>query len=245
MRKYHFVDYRQFRFSRLNTPEFSHLKLLLYWPVFGLFFLTVERLWIRESYYPIYCAWDEAIPFCEIFLIPYLFWFIFLVGMHIYTLLFDIDSFKKMMKFIIISYSAAMLIYILFPNCQELRPLTFERDNLFTRFIAGFYQFDTNTNVCPSIHVIGAVAVMLAAWNSRHFGKPGWRFLFCMAAFLISISTVFLKQHSILDILAAIPICVITGVIVYGQPVKHTWGKYLRTRPRKKLLIKSSGGMGR
>ena len=51
------------------------------------------------------------------------------------------------MKFIMVSYSVAMLIYILFPNCQELRPLAFERDNIFTRFLEGFYQFDTNTNV--------------------------------------------------------------------------------------------------
>ena len=38
------VDYRQFRFSKLNTPEFEHLKYLLFWPVYGLLLLTVERL---------------------------------------------------------------------------------------------------------------------------------------------------------------------------------------------------------
>lgn len=29
------VDYRQFRFKKMNTPEFSHVKLLLFWPFFG------------------------------------------------------------------------------------------------------------------------------------------------------------------------------------------------------------------
>lgn len=29
------VDYRNFRFSKLNTPEFKHLKYLAYWPVFS------------------------------------------------------------------------------------------------------------------------------------------------------------------------------------------------------------------
>lgn len=139
------VDYRKFRLSKLNTPEYRHLKLLLYWPVFGLFFLTVERLWIREVYYPISCPLDDLIPFCEFFLIPYLFWFVFLVGIHIYALLYDVESFQRLMKFIMLTYSAAMVIYILFPNCQELRPVVFERDNIFTRFLEGFYQFDTNT----------------------------------------------------------------------------------------------------
>ena len=34
-------DYRQFRLRKLNTPEFSHIKLLLFWPVFGLAFLAL------------------------------------------------------------------------------------------------------------------------------------------------------------------------------------------------------------
>lgn len=201
------VDYRRFRFSKLNTPEFSHLKYLAFWPAFGLVFLTVERLWVRDSYYPVHCALDDLIPFCEFFLVPYLFWFVYLVGYHIYALLFDTESFKKLMRFIMVSYSAAVVIYILFPNCQQLRPASFARDNVFTRFLAGFYQFDTNTNVCPSIHVIGSLAVMSAAWNSRRFSTPGRRAVFAVLAALICVSTVFLKQHSVLDLLAALPIC--------------------------------------
>lgn len=37
------VDYRQFRFKKMNTPEFSHVKLLLFWPFFGLMFMFLER----------------------------------------------------------------------------------------------------------------------------------------------------------------------------------------------------------
>ena len=212
------VDYRQFRFSKLNTPEFEHLKYLLFWPVYGLMFLTVERLWIRDSYTPVHCALDDAIPFCELFLIPYLFWFVFLVGMLLYTLLRDTEAFKRMMRFIILSYTAAILIYMLFPNCQQLRPQAFERDNLFTRFIARFYEFDTNTNVCPSIHVIGSAAVMFAAWDSRDFKTPVWRLAFSVTAVLISVSTVFIKQHSVLDLLAAVPLCIVAWLFANKKP---------------------------
>lgn len=38
------VNYREFRIHKLNTPEFSHVRLLLYWPIFGLLFLFLERL---------------------------------------------------------------------------------------------------------------------------------------------------------------------------------------------------------
>ena len=210
------VEYRNFRFSKLNTPEFQHLKYLVFWPIFGVLFLIVERLWIRDHYTQVHCALDDLIPFCEYFLIPYLFWFVLLIGMHLYALLFDTESFKKLMRFIIVSYSLAMMIYIVFPNCQELRPLVFERNNVFTRFLAGFYQFDTNTNVCPSIHVIGSVAVMVSAWNSRHFHTPGWRIIFGVVTILISMSTVFLKQHSAIDGLASITMAYCLYDVIYG-----------------------------
>ena len=133
------------------------------------------------------------------------------------------------MKVIIISCLPAMQIHILFPNGQELRPLVFERDNVFTRFLAGFYQFDTNTNVCPSIHVIGSVAVMICAWHSKHFSSKGWRIAFTAAAVLISISTVFLKQHSILDVLAAIPVCLLAYYAVYGQRSRNVSSRFNRS----------------
>jgi len=232
------VDYRRFRLSRLNTPEFSHLKYLAYWPVFGLFFLTVERLWVRESYHPMHCAWDDAIPFCEYFLVPYLFWFVYLVGMHLYTLLFDPESFRKMMRFIMVSYTAAMVIYILFPNCQQLRPAVFSRDNVWTRFIAAWYQFDTNTNVCPSIHVIGALAVCFCAWHCPRLRGWGWRLAFGGSALLISVSTVFLKQHSVLDVLAALPVCAGAYWAVY-RPGRTP----AALRDREEKIKKRKGGI--
>ena len=203
------ADYRNFRFSKISTPEYNHMKLLLYWPVFMLFFLYVERLSATVVYHPMHCALDDLIPFCEYFLIPYLFWFVYLIGMHIYTLLYDINAFRLLMRFIIVSYSLSMVIYLLFPTCQELRPVEFLRDNPFTRFLYYFYQFDTNTNVCPSLHVVGSVAVWLTSRRISRFQTMGWRFAFGTAAILICISTVFLKQHSVLDVLAAIPICLV------------------------------------
>ena len=59
------VDYRQFRFSKLNTPEFSHVWLLLYWPLFGLGFSYVERFYPVAHYIEMHCALDDLIPFNE------------------------------------------------------------------------------------------------------------------------------------------------------------------------------------
>lgn len=209
------VDYRKLRLSNLSTDTFRHLKLLLFWPLFGLSFLCVERFYPVKQYHAVECPLDDKIPFCEYFLIPYLFWFLFIVGIHIYLLLYDISGFRKLMYFFILTFTATMILYFLYPTCQELRPATFERDNLFTQFLTHFYRFDTNTNVCPSMHVIGSAAVACAAMHTPRFSSLKWKTLFWTIAILISISTVMLKQHSILDVILAIPFCIVAYLLIY------------------------------
>ncbi len=204
-------SYKDLRLSNIKSDRFKHLLLLLYWPLYGFMFFAVERLIKFESYHSMHCALDDVVPFFEWFLFPYLFWFIFLIGMLFYTLLWDIHSFKKYMWFIIITYTVTIIIYLVFPNQQDLRAYDITRSNALIDFIHWYYDFDTNTNVCPSLHVIGSVAVFYASWNAPHFKKWSIRIVMFIITVLISISTVFLKQHSVLDIPPAILISVLAA----------------------------------
>ena len=216
------MDYRNFRLSKLNTDEFRHVKLLLFWPLFGIMFSFVERFYNVGSYYVMHCAFDDAIPFCEWFLIPYLFWFVYLIGTLVYTFFFDVPAFKRMMRFIICTYTITMVIYLLFPTCQNLRPEVFPRNNALTRFIGWFYTFDTNTNVCPSLHVIGSAAALFALRDGPRLRKQAWwQAASVLLALCISLSTVFMKQHSILDVLCALPVCALGWWLCYGRPGRH------------------------
>ena len=216
------MDYRNFRLSKLNTDEFRHVKLLLFWPLFGIMFSFVERFYNVGSYYVMHCAFDDAIPFCEWFLIPYLFWFVYLIGTLVYTFFFDVPAFKRMMRFIICTYTITMVIYLLFPTCQNLRPEVFPRNNALTRFIGWFYTFDTNTNVCPSLHVIGSAAALFALRDGPQLRKRAWwQAASVLLALCISLSTVFMKQHSILDVLCALPVCALGWRLCYGRPGRH------------------------
>lgn len=212
-----------FRLSKLNTEPYKHLKLLYWWVGYGILFAFVERSPLPRNWHFVESPLDAYIPFLEIFIIPYMFWFVYLIGMIVYTLLFEVPAFKKMMAFIIITYTLTILIYLIYPTAQNLRPEVFPRDNALTRFIADFYVFDTNTNVNPSIHVLGSMAAMFAAWDSERFGKKGWRIAFAVACLLICISTVFVKQHSIIDVLTALLLGIVAYNVVYRAP-----------RPKKK-----------
>lgn len=212
------TDYRKLRFSNLNTPQFRHLFLLLFWVVFGSLFLLVERGIPGRVYHPVQCPLDDRIPLCEWFLIPYLFWFLFLFGMHLYLLLEDIPAFRRFMHFIILTFSITIAIYFVYPTCQELRPGAFARDNVLTRFLANFYVFDTNTNVCPSLHCTGSMAVVFAAWDTDRFRKGFPRVAFTVMGLLISVSTVMIKQHSVVDVVWAMVLSAAGYWAVYVFP---------------------------
>jgi len=216
------VDFRRFSLKTLFCGEYRYLLLLIYWAVFGLAFSALE-VYRTTGYYPVESPLDEMVPFCEFFVIPYFFWFAYLVGMYVYSIFFDTETFKNYTYFIMITYTTTLVIYLLFPTMQELRPPVFERDNLFTDIMRNFYQFDTNTNVCPSIHVIGSVAVSCAAWNSKLFSTRGWRIAFTVMTALIVLSTVFLKQHSVVDIPPALLICALAYPLVYDPRFRRWW----------------------
>ena len=211
------ADYRNFRLSKINTPEYKHLWLLLFWPIYIARYLLVENLNPAAAYHPIHCALDDVIPFQEGFLILYALWYVFIVGMHLYTLLYDVKSYKIYTKFLLISLGISSIIFLIYPSCQELRPAEFPRDNLLTRIVSILYTVDTNTNVFPSEHAIGALAVLAAAIHTDSLRTPGKITAIAILAVLIGLSTVFLKQHSILDVLAALPICAVAYLLCYGR----------------------------
>ena len=67
------------------------------------------------------------------------------------------------------------------------------------------YQIDTPTNVLPSIHVFNSVAVAIAVAECESL-RENTRVVRAsnVLAILIICSTVFLKQHTVLDVVTAL-----------------------------------------
>lgn len=208
------VDYRQFRLSRLNDPQFAHLKLLFGWVgYFCLYFLT-ENLIPAEKCYSVHIPLDDMIPFCEWFVIPYVSWYLLIVFSLGYFALYNIDSFKRLSKYIIITQVIAMTIYIIFPSRQDLRPAEFAQDNILTKIVGILYALDTNTGVCPSLHV-GYSLGIASVWLKERSASLVWKIALVLWVILICISIMFVKQHSALDLFAALPMCLLAELVVY------------------------------
>ncbi|MBQ6848223.1 MAG: phosphatidic acid phosphatase [Clostridia bacterium] len=218
------VDYREFSFKGLNDPRFSHLKLLGGWFIYFALYLITENLIPNNSGTAVSCWLDYKIPFCEWFIIPYVGWYALIVVSLLYFALYNVDNFKRLQIFIIVTQVVAMIIYIAFPNYQPLRP-DYPRDNFLTDVVILIQNFDTNSNVCPSLHVaysIGIASVWLKEKSAAWWTKTGI-VIFCI---LVCLSTVFVKQHSVVDGLVAIPVCLLAEYI----SCKSYWKEKLKSK---------------
>ncbi len=219
-------DYRKLRPNNITSPEYRHLLLLGGWIVyFTLYFLT-ENLIPAESCTPVHCWIDDVIPFCEIFIIPYFGWYFLIVFSLLYFLRHDTDQFKRLQIYIMITQGLAMLCYIFFPTRQDLRPESFPRDNVFTWLIGILYAGDTNTGVCPSLHVAYSLGIA-STWLKEKTATWKMKTFVVVFVILVCLSTMFIKQHSAVDFFVALPVCLIAELCVFG---KSYWLEKLRKR---------------
>ena len=171
-----------------------------------------------EELHIIDCAFDRYIPFMEIFVVPYLLWFVYIGSAALYFFLRERDMYFRLVYTGMVGMTIFLLISWLYPNGLELRPETFARDNVFVTWTKMVYANDTPTNVLPSIHVFNSVGTLFAVRQSRrlrdrHVIKAGAHIL----TLLIILSTMFLKQHSIVDVLLALVISYLAYELIYDN----------------------------
>ena len=159
----------------------------------------------------IYSPLDDLIPFIPIFVIPYLLWFFYVAFGLIYTGIHSKKDFYRMLTFMGIAMAFSYTIYAIFPHGQNLRPVITGSDP-FSLLIKHIYETDTSTNVCPSLHVINSIATHSALRHSEAFSKIKYGKLASgLMLVFICMSTVLIKQHSIIDVAAGL----VTGLVLY------------------------------
>ena len=220
------VDYRKLRPNNITSPQYRHLLLLLGWVVyFALYYLT-ENLIPAEKCHPVWSPLDDLIPFNEWFLIFYVGWYVLIVVSLGYFALYNIENFKGLQTFIMITQAIAMICYIVYPTRQDLRPVEFPRENFGTWVMSIIYSADTNTGVCPSLHVAYSVGIA-SAWLKEK--SAAWYVKAFVVFFVVGVclSVAFTKQHSVVDIFAAIPVCVAAEIFAFGGYYRKKFGRKL------------------
>ncbi len=198
--------------------KYKHAWVFLYFFIYMPWFTYLEKRESGVKHYLIHSPLDDYIPFVEYFIVPYLLWFIFMVVMVLYFFFTSKKEFYDLFLFLVLGMTAFLIISTVFPNGLALRPTTFARVNIFVDLVKRLYATDTPTNVLPSIHVFNSVAIAIAARRSASLKQhPVWRRGSYVIAALIVMSTMFLKQHSVTDVIAAFVMIAILYQIIYAR----------------------------
>ena len=190
-----------FLFIREHRYFLGAVYAVIYLRWFGLLEKTItadSRICIMH------CSADDLVPMLPVFIIPYLFWFAYVLGAIFYVGFHDPDEMTRLGISLSCGMTICLLICTLFPNGTDLR-----------------IPAVPGTGIFPSIHVCNSLIVNDALRHSRDFrDRPGSVALSGTAALLICLSTVFLKQHSLIDVAGAVVLARILDVTVYqGLPV--------------------------
>lgn len=217
--------------------KYKHgLVIILYSLLYLCCFSYLESRHISR-YHLIHCVLDDMIPFCEYFVVPYLLWFPYQIFSIAYFIFLNdsLTEYYQLVKNLCMGMTVFLLVSWFYPNGQQLRPNVLTGNNPFIWAVSFIYSIDTPTNILPSIHVFNSLAIHMAITNSQKLIddkriKIGSFIITC----LIILSTVFLKQHSVIDVTLGTAMAYAGYLFFYRRPAAApvSW----RMRRKKQVL---------
>ncbi|MGN0482293.1 MAG: phosphatase PAP2 family protein [Lachnospiraceae bacterium] len=204
--------------------KYGHAWLLLYMLLYFPWFHYLEKT-VTTKYHVIHMDIDDLIPFNEYFIIPYFLWFAYVAIAVAYFFFYDKKDYYRLCGFLFTGMTIFLIISTVYPNGHHLRPTQFAHDNIFVNMVKQLYLADTPTNLFPSIHVYNSLGVHIAISHNEALRKKKWiqygSFILMVS---IILSTVFLKQHSMFDVITAFVLALLMHSVVYGRDFNFNRG---------------------
>jgi len=183
----------------LKQLPFKPLLWLLAIPVLNIFYGILNHP--RENVYLLSTALDDRTPFIPAFVVPYVIWYPFIFAVLIGLLRKDRNAYYRSLLALCLGLVSCYIVYLLFQTTVP-RPDMSLYTGLFADMLNVVYATDMPYNCFPSIHVMTSYLTILAG---RSFGPRG-RWTIGIVGTAIILSTLFIKQHVIADVIAGIAV---------------------------------------
>ena len=108
------------------------------------------------------------------------------------------------------------------PNSIDLRPDEVTGNDIFAIIARLIQSVDDPKAVCPSLHVFTCVMMDLGAHRAEGYKHKWVRPLTRILDIAISLATMFLKQHSIVDVVVALVLALVLDAIA-ERSINHRW----------------------
>ncbi len=201
---------RFFRDEPLRLTPFYYLFHSL------VYFLSQLR---TDGFHTVYCAANDLIPFIPWFIIPYVLWYFYLAFGILYT--FFCGNRRQLWRQAVLTLGGAfvcLIVCIIYPSTFPGRGdlAAAECGPVAARLLSFIYGADRPINVLPSMHCQGAISTHLVLRSSDLFKNRPWlRVMSLIFAVTVCFATVFVKQHSVIDVLAALILSALLCIPAY------------------------------
>lgn len=175
------------------------LWMLLAIPTLGLIYTLINQEPVQV--WMLYTDLDDLIPFMKIFIIPYAIWMPFLYLTFIFFFFKDRPTYYRTLLAYVISVLICYVIYAIFQTTVPRAEL--DGNDLLSWLVLFVYTNDAPFNCFPSIHCLSSYLLFRAATQSNAIGR-GTKIGIGIITWSIILSTVFVKQHVVMDVFAGI-----------------------------------------
>ena len=180
------------------------LKFILeVYAVYLVWFFAMEKI-PNRNYHIVYSKLDDYIPFYKPAILIYSSWFLMLVIPFVYLL--KRKSYDDLYNIIIPMFAAmfiSLIIYVIYPTALDIRVTDITGNDICSWIIRKIQGIDAPNNVCPSIHVSTTVIIYNQFRKILKDNKKS-KVFFLLWSVGICISTMLVKQHSIIDVVCGI-----------------------------------------
>ncbi|GAA0718762.1 phosphatase PAP2 family protein [Clostridium malenominatum] len=174
-----------------------HMLSLISIPIVNVFYTLLNNS--NRGVYTIITEFDRNIPFLKEFIIPYIIWYPFIIFTLFYLCMKNLKTYYRTLFSIILGLLLCYVTYYVFQTTVP-RPVLYG-DDTFTKLTKVIYYFDKPFNCFPSIHVLTSYLMIKGInFEDNLLIKV---FVYTVSS-LIIISTLFVKQHVVLDLVSAI-----------------------------------------
>ncbi len=169
----------------------------------------------RERVYDLTIGIDRVIPFTKEFIVFYYIWYAFLAVTILCLLLKDRDNYFKYLKGLSLGLIGAYITYTFFQSTVP-RPEVIG-DDIFALMVRQIYAIDNPYNCFPSIHVFTTVYGCLVISKSYFSSNKMFKVTMDITGILIILSTLFVKQHVVLDAVGGSALAYLVYVLYYKK----------------------------
>lgn len=209
-----FLDRRWFARFEGTSPSAAEKALLVVfgYALGGLGYLAVNQ-WVGDGpFHRLDLPLDRSIPFVPAFVFGYV--LVYFTPALCALLITDRAEIYRTFTAFGLSALICFSIFLIFPvELPRTLPLP---DTLSGRVLGLVQAMDRPVNCFPSHHIATSLTAFFAAWRQNRF----WGALFGASALIVTISTLFVKQHYLLDVPGGIGVAFLTYALCFPPRAK-------------------------